>query len=146
MVAPRLIGQALKGEPITVYGTGDQSRCFCSVSDVVTAIIHLMNHPDCVGQIFNIGSTEEITIADLAKKVKKITGSKSEIVKIPYDEAYEFGFEDMARRVPDTRKIQEFIGWKPTMNLADTLKAIVDYLTEKQVPYSNREKKMAIGV
>lgn len=142
MVAPRLIGQALKGEPITVYGTGDQSRCFCSVNDVVTAVILLMNHSDCIGQIFNIGSTEEITIADLAKKVKKITGSKSEIIKIPYDEAYEFGFEDMARRVPDTRKVQKFIGWKPTVSLDDMLRAIAEHLLDQKAPY---KKTAAMG-
>lgn len=135
MVAPRLIGQALQDQAITVYGDGTQSRCFCSVSDVVQALIQLMNHPDCVGQIFNVGSTEEITIADLAKKVKMITGSKSEIVKIPYDEAYEFGFEDMARRVPDIRKIQKFIGWKSVVKLDDILRVIADFLIGQQTPY-----------
>lgn len=145
MVAPRLVGQALRNESITVYGDGNQSRCFCSVTDVVRALMQVMNHPDCVGQIFNIGSTDEITIADLAKKVKKITESKSELIYIPYDQAYEFGFEDMARRVPDTKKIQKVIGWEPMLKLEDTLKAIADYLIEQQTSYKTLKRTAAAG-
>ena len=106
MVIPTFVRQALAGRPITVYGNGKQTRCFGYVGDVVGALIKLMDHSDSVGQVFNIGSTEEISILQLAEKVKALTNSASEIVFVPYDEAYEEGFEDMPRRVPDTSKIQ----------------------------------------
>lgn len=129
MVVPRFIGQALKNETITVYGDGLQSRCFCHVSDIIAALIKLKDEPKAVGQIFNVGNDEEISILDLAKRVKKITGSKSEIKHIPYDEAYESGFEDMARRVPSTEKLNKLIGWTPKISLDELLYSIAEHLS-----------------
>ncbi len=128
MVVPRFVAQALKGEPITVYGDGRQSRCFTHVSDTVRAVILLADNPNAVGQVFNVGSSEEITILGLAQKVKKLLDSDSEIVFIPYDEAYEEGFEDMRRRVPDTTKIRNLTGWKTKYSLDDTILAVADYM------------------
>ena len=127
MVIPTFVKQALAGRPITVYGDGKQTRCFGYVGDVVGALIKLMDHPDSVGQVFNIGSTEEISIAQLAEKVKQLTDSTSEIVYVPYDEAYEEGFEDMPRRVPDTSKINNLVGFKPDMTLDGILKSVIDF-------------------
>ena len=127
MVIPTFVRQALAGRPITVYGDGKQTRCFGYVGDVVDALIKLMDHPDSVGQVFNIGSTEEISIVKLAEKVKQLTGSDSEIVLVPYDEAYEEGFEDMPRRVPDTSKINKLVGFKPEMTLDGILKSVIDF-------------------
>jgi UDP-glucose 4-epimerase len=132
MVVPRFVQAALNNQPIRVYGDGTQSRCFGYVGDVVNAIIALMNHPEAVGQIFNIGSDEEITIMDLAKKVKALTGSQSEIVKIPYEEAYEQGFEDMARRVPDLAKIRKLIGYAPKVKLEEIITRVRDYFVEQR--------------
>ena len=117
MVIPRFVGQALKNEDMTVYGTGKQSRCFLHVKDVIKTLIKLMNNKEAVGQVFNIGSQEEITIENLAKKVIEITKSKSKLVYIPYEKAYEEGFEDMQRRVPDTTKVKNLTGFKPTIDL-----------------------------
>jgi len=130
MVIPRFVTQALKGENMTVYGNGTQSRCFLHVKDVVGALIKLMNDRTAVGNVFNVGSQEEITIDDLAKKVIKITKSKSEIVYIPYDRAYEEGFEDMQRRVPDTTKARKAIGFKPTINLEGIIRGVMEYQKE----------------
>ncbi len=127
MVIPTFVRQALAGRPITVYGDGKQTRCFGYVGDVVGALIKLMDHPDSVGQVFNIGSTEEISIFALAQKVKKLTESKSEIVFMPYDEAYEEGFEDMPRRVPDTSKINQLVGFKPEMTLDGILQSVISF-------------------
>lgn len=127
MVIPTFVKQALAGRPITVYGNGKQSRCFCYVGDVVGALIKLMDRSDTVGEVFNIGSSHEITILDLAKRVKELTESESEIVFVPYDEAYEEGFEDMPRRVPDISKINRLIGFKPEMKLDGVLKSVIDY-------------------
>lgn len=127
MVIPTFVKQALAGRPITVYGDGNQTRCFGYVGDVVGALIKLMDHPDSIGQVFNIGSTEEISIAQLAEKVKQLTGSNSEIVYVPYDEAYEEGFEDMPRRVPDTSKINNLVGFKPDMTLDGILESVIDF-------------------
>ena len=127
MVIPTFVKQALAGRPITVYGDGKQTRCFGYVGDVVGALIKLMDHPDSVGQVFNIGSTEEISISQLAEKVKELTGSKSEIVFVPYDEAYEEGFEDMPRRVPDTSKINKLVGFKPEMKLDGILESVISF-------------------
>jgi UDP-glucose 4-epimerase len=124
MVVPRFIEAAMKDEPITVYGDGSQSRCFCHVSDVVGALIQLAQLPEAVGQIFNVGNEEEITILGLAEKVKQLTGSSSEIVKIPYGEAYEDGFEDMTRRVPDLGKIKAAIGYEPKIALDEMIRQI----------------------
>ncbi|MBU1912684.1 MAG: GDP-mannose 4,6-dehydratase, partial [Candidatus Omnitrophica bacterium] len=127
MVIPRFVNQALKNEDITVYGTGKQSRCFLHVKDVIKTLIKLMNSKDAVGQVFNIGSQEEITIENLAKKIIEITKSKSKLVYISYEKAYEEGFEDMQRRVPDTTKVKNLTGFKPTINLEGTIKSVVEY-------------------
>jgi len=127
MVIPTFVKQALAGRPITVYGNGKQTRCFGYVGDVVGALIKLMDTSESVGQVFNIGSTEEISIGKLAEKVKELTHSNSEIVFVPYDEAYEEGFEDMPRRVPDTSKINKLVGFKPEMNLDGILETVIDF-------------------
>src|SRR3954454_21388466 len=127
MVIPTFVKQALAGRPITVYGDGKQTRCFGYVGDVVGALVKLMDHPDAVGQVFNIGSNVEISIGELAERVKQITHSDSEIVFVPYDKAYEEGFEDMPRRVPDISKISEFVGFRPEMSLDGILESVVDY-------------------
>jgi UDP-glucose 4-epimerase len=127
MVVPRFVRQALAGEPITVYGDGEQSRCFTDVADVIGAVLKLSTHPEAVGQVFNIGSTEEVTIRGLAQKVVALTGSRSEIVYVPYEDAYAPGFEDMRRRVPDLNKISQLIGYAPRYDLADILKRVIDF-------------------
>ena len=127
MVVPRFVRMALRDEPISVYGDGQQSRCFGDVADVVGAIIKLADHPEAIGQVFNIGATEEITIEELANRVKQLTNSKSKIQFIPYDEAYAPGFEDMQRRVPSIAKIAGLIGYKPRYTLDDTLRRVIEY-------------------
>jgi len=127
MVIPRFVNQALKNEDMTVYGTGKQSRCFLHVKDVIKTLIKLMNNKNAVGQVFNIGSQEEISIEGLAKKVIKITKSKSKLVYISYEKAYEEGFEDMQRRVPDTAKVKNLVGFKPTIDLEGIIKSVVEY-------------------
>ena len=119
MVLPRFVGQALRGEPLTVYGDGRQTRCFCFVGDAVDAMIKLVEHPGAYGKVFNVGGNEEVAIADLAKRVIALTGSASDIAFVPYDDAYEDGFEDMERRVPDTTRVHELIGFQPTRTLDD---------------------------
>ncbi|MBA3765536.1 MAG: GDP-mannose 4,6-dehydratase [Acidobacteria bacterium] len=127
MVIPTFVKQALAGRPITVYGDGTQTRCFGYVGDVVGALIKLMDHEGAVGEVFNIGSNEEVSIIELANRIKELTKSESEIVMIPYDEAYEEGFEDMPRRVPDISKIGELVGFRPQMKLDGILKTVIDY-------------------
>ena len=127
MVIPTFVRQALAGRPITVYGSGKQSRCFCYVGDVVGALVKLMDAEDSVGEVFNIGSSQEISILDLAKRVKELTDSDSEIVFVPYDEAYEEGFEDMPRRIPDTSKVNKLVGFKPEKRLDEILQAVIDF-------------------
>lgn len=127
MVIPNFVKQALSGRPITVYGDGKQSRCFGYVGDVIGALINLMEHPEAVGQVFNIGSNEEVSILDLAQRVKALTNSESEIVFVPYDEAYEEGFEDMPRRIPDITKVNNLVGFRPTMPLDGILQSVIDY-------------------
>ena len=127
MVIPSFVKQALAGRPITVYGNGKQTRCFGYVGDVVGALIKLMDTTDSVGKVFNIGSTEEISILKLAEKVKELTHSNSEIVFVPYDEAYEEGFEDMPRRVPDISKIHQLVGFKAEMNLEGILQSVISF-------------------
>jgi UDP-glucose 4-epimerase len=127
MVVPSFVKQALAGTDITVYGDGTQSRCFGYVADVVDALIRLMNHRGSIGDVFNIGSTEEISILDLARRVKTLVGSPSAIVHVPYDEAYEAGFEDMPRRVPDVSKIDQLIGFRATTTLDDILHSVIDF-------------------
>lgn len=131
MVIPRFVRQALTGEALTVYGDGAQTRCFCDVRDVVEALVALAHHPEATGQVYNIGSTEEITIQALAKRVQTITGSDSPIVNIPYAEAYAPGFEDMQRRVPDITRLRNLIDWQPRRSLDETLRAVVAYERER---------------
>jgi UDP-glucose 4-epimerase len=125
MVVPRLVRQAVRGEPLTVFGSGEQTRCFCHVSDVVDALVRLLDHPGAVGQVFNVGSTEEVSIAELAERIASATGSSATVRRIPYEEAYESGFEDMLRRVPDIGRIRELVGWEPTRSLETILKEVV---------------------
>jgi UDP-glucose 4-epimerase len=127
MVVPRFVRQALRNEAITVYGDGRQTRCFADVADVTGAVFKLALHPDAVGQVFNIGAMEEITIQGLAERVIELSNSKSEIVFVPYDEAYAPGFEDMRRRVPSIERIQELIGYSPKYSLDDTLRRVIDF-------------------
>ena len=130
MVVPRFVRQALAGEPLTVYGDGQQTRSFCHVGDVVRAIIGLVDEPDATGDVFNVGSTEEVTIEALARRTVALARSSSEIVFVPYDEAYEAGFEDMRRRVPDITKIRSLIGWEPRVDLDGILDSVIAYERE----------------
>jgi UDP-glucose 4-epimerase len=132
MVIPTFVKQALAGRPLTVYGDGTQTRCFGYVKDVVGALVALMDREEAVGQVFNIGSTEEVSIMELARRVRELTGSKSEIVTVPYDEAYEEGFEDMPRRVPDTSKVAALTGFRPTMSLDGILQSVIEYYSGRQ--------------
>jgi UDP-glucose 4-epimerase len=134
MVIPRFVRQALRNEPIQVYGDGQQSRCFGDMLDVTGAISKLSEHPNAVGQVFNIGSTQEITILDLAKRVKELTESSSSIQFLLYEEAYAPGFEDMRRRVPSIEKVGHLIGYTPHYSLDDTLKRVISFEKEK-LPY-----------
>ncbi len=127
MVLPTFVRQALQRQPITVYGDGRQSRCFTHVADVVGALIRLSDHPGAVGQVFNVGSEELVSISELAALVKRMTNSPSEIRYIPYDEAYEEGFEDMERRVPDLRRIRALIDYRPTRSLRIIVQDVIDY-------------------
>ena len=126
MVVPRFVKQAISDEPITVYGSGKQSRCFCFVGDAIEALYDLSLRDDVFGKVYNVGSTEEISIENLAKLVKETAGSKSEIKLVPYEEAYAEGFEDMMRRVPDTSKIQATTGFKPKRSIAEIIKMMID--------------------
>ena len=139
MVVPNFVRQAMDGKPMTVFGDGKQSRCFCHVGDVVQALLKLVATPKAVGEVFNIGSTEEITIEGLAKLVKQRVKSNSEIRYIPYEQAYEEGFEDMLRRVPSIEKISKCIGWRATTPLDATIDSIAQYFEE-------RDKQLTSGV
>ena len=127
MVVPRFVSSALKNEPIEVYGSGEQIRCFCHVDDAVRALLLVMESEQAVGQVFNVGNHQQISIMDLAKKVIELTNSKSEIVKVPYAEAYPEGFEDMQRRVPDISKINMVLGWSPQIGLNQIVKDIASF-------------------
>jgi UDP-glucose 4-epimerase len=127
MVVPRFVKQALMEQPLTVYGTGKQRRCFTYVSDAVEGLISLARHPKAVGQVFNVGSNFEISIEDLAARIKELTGSGSEIKYIPYEDAYERGFEDMPRRLPDISKIEELTGYRPKVDLSEILRNVIDF-------------------
>ena len=127
MVVPSFVRQALSGQDITVFGDGTQSRCFTHVLDVVRMLIDLAEHPQAVGQVYNIGSNREIKIVELAQRVKELTESDSRIVMVPYDLAYEEGFEDMTRRVPDISKIRELLGYVPTTHLDEILTSVITY-------------------
>ncbi len=124
MVVPNFVRQALANEPITVHGDGKQTRCFCHVGDVVGALITLVERPEALGQVFNIGSDNEITIRTLAEQVKAVLGSKSDIVLVPYGDVYEEGFEDMRRRAPDISKIRDLIGFEPKLDLATIIRDV----------------------
>ncbi len=139
MVVPNFVRQAMAGKPITVFGDGKQSRCFCHVGDVVQALLKLVATPKAVGEVFNIGSTEEISIEGLAKLVKQRVKSNSEIRYIPYEQAYEEGFEDMLRRVPSVDKISKCIGWRASTPLDATIDSIARYFEE-------RDKQVTAGV
>ena len=132
MVIPRFVTQALKEEPLTVYGDGDQSRCFCHVADVVRALTALMTGAEQWGEVFNVGSTQEVTMKQLAYLVRTLAESSSEVKLVPYEEAYEGGFEDMRRRVPDTTKIERAIGWQPENDLHAILHDVIE--SKRELP------------
>ena len=125
MVIPRFVGQAIKGEAITVYGDGQQTRCFCFVGDVVDAMLKIADHPEASGRAYNLGGTEEVSMEQLARRVIDVAGSDSKIRFVPYDEAYEEGFEDMQRRVPDTTRARELVGFTPTVGLDEIIAMVV---------------------
>ena len=127
MVVPRFVTAAIRNEPIQVYGSGDQIRCFCHVSDAIRALLLVIDSDEALGQVFNVGNNHQISIMNLAKKVIEIIGSKSEISKLPYSEAYPAGFEDMQRRVPDISKIKNALGWSPEIGLEQIIKDIADF-------------------
>ena len=125
MVIPSFVQQALAGRDITVFGDGSQRRCFMHVSDTIRALVGLAEHRDAVGEVYNVGSDEEVTILELAERIRKLVGSESRIVFIPYDEAYEEGFEDMMRRVPDTTKVRTLLGFRPAHTLDEILQSVI---------------------
>lgn len=127
MVVPRFVSSALSNDPLQVYGSGEQVRCFCHVSDAVKALIQVIDSDKAVGEVFNVGNNQQISIFELAKKVIQITGSKSVIKKLPYSEAYPEGFEDMQRRVPDISKIKNILGWSPEIGLDQTIRDIANF-------------------
>jgi UDP-glucose 4-epimerase len=127
MVIPRFVRAALRNEPLHVYGDGQQTRCFTYVGDVVSALVGLIEHPGAVGQIFNIGNPEEVSIGELAKRIIALSESRSQIRLVPYDEAYGAGFEDMLRRVPSIDKIHALTGYRPTLKLDDILRLVITY-------------------
>ena len=127
MVVPRFVTAALKNDPISVYGSGEQIRCFCHVDDAVDALLIVMASEKAIGQVFNVGNNQQISIEGLAQKIIEITGSKSKIIKVPYSQAYPEGFEDMQRRVPDISKIKNLLGWSPQKGLDQVIKDIVAF-------------------
>ena len=139
MVIPNLVTQALTGEPMTIFGDGQQSRCFTHVSDSVGAIIKIAEHRNANGEVYNIGSQEEITILELAQRIKRLTESDSPIVFIPYEQAYEEGFEDMRRRVPDLTKVNRLIGYRPSVGLDEILQSVIDDIRDRLEPQRTYE-------
>jgi UDP-glucose 4-epimerase len=127
MVIPRFVRQALAGQPLTVYGDGTQRRVFCHVRDVTRVLADLMEREDVYGEVFNIGGSEEVSIVELAEHVRNLTESESDVVMVPYDDAYEPGFEDMARRVPNTEKVRSRTGWKPRLSLQDVITDVIEH-------------------
>ncbi len=127
MVVPRFVSAAIKNDPLSVYGSGDQIRCFCHVTDAVKGLLLVMDSDKAIGQVFNVGNNSQISIMELAEKVIEITGSKSSIEKIAYEKAYPEGFEDMQRRVPDISKIKQVLGWEPEINLDQIIKDIAAF-------------------
>jgi len=138
MVIPNFVRQALTGQPITVFGDGTQRRSFTYVGDVVNGLIALVDCPRAVGQVFNIGNTEEIEIGQLAERIRTMTGSRSEIVRIPYEKAYEAGFEDMPRRVPNLSKIRAMVGYAPTIDLEEILRRVIEHEQKRSVSQETR--------
>jgi UDP-glucose 4-epimerase len=131
MVLPTFVRQALAGQPITVFGDGKQTRSFTYVGDVVDALMKLTNEPRAIGGVFNVGNTDEVSIRELAERVKTLSGSQSTIQYVPYDEAYEAGFEDMPRRVPDISKIRDLVGYQPKLELNDIIKTVIEHIRQK---------------
>jgi len=126
MVIPRFVSQALRNDPVTVYGTGEQTRCFCFVGDVVKGMVDLCNQPRAFGRVFNLGGSEEVSMKSLAEKIISAAGSSSRLEFIPYDVAYEEGFEDMQRRVPDTSRAHELVGFEPSVELDEIIRQVID--------------------
>ena len=126
MVIPRFVNQAVRGEAVTVYGDGSQTRCFCYVGDVVRALLSLMDEPEAYGKVFNVGGTQEISIAELAEKVIDLSRSESKVRYLTYEEAYEEGFEDMQRRVPDISRVRNLIGFEPTLSIDDIVRLVIE--------------------
>ena len=143
MVLPNFVRAALAGQPLTVFGDGKQSRCFCHVNDTVGALAKLIEHPQAVGEIFNVGSEEEISIGKLARLVKLMTRSASPIQYIPYDQAYEAGFEDMQRRVPDTSKVKNLVGFRTTHDTRQVVQSVIDYFSPAAKPRRTNKKSPA---
>jgi len=129
MVIPRFVAQALRHEPITVYGDGTQTRCFCYVGEIVRAFAALIDHPDAYGRVFNLGSDDEVSMSELAEIIREETNSRSKIRYVPYEDAYEEGFEDMARRVPDTTRARDLVGFQPTVGLRDIIRLVIEEQT-----------------
>jgi UDP-glucose 4-epimerase len=152
MVVPTFVKQALAGEPITVFGSGMQSRCFCHVDEIVNALISLVNEDKAIGEIINLGNTYPISIFELAQKIKEITGSTSEIVTVPYNYAYSRGFEDMEHRIPDISKARKLVGFNPQKSISDIIHDVVGYYEQqnmlsqekkiKQAPHYNQIRKV----
>ncbi len=138
MVVPRFVLQAMRGQPITVYGDGQQSRCFCDVADTVSALLGLALNDTAVGQVFNVGSSDEVTMHELADRVKMVTGSTSPILFVPYDQAYAPGFEDMRRRVPNTERIYSLLGWQPQIELNRTLQRVAKTVLSEELTPQDR--------
>ena len=126
MVVPRFVGQALRHQPLTIFGEGTQTRCFCHVSDVVGGLVALSEHPEAFGKVFNLGGAEEISIGDLAERIIELAGSDSEVEYIPYDAAYEEGFEDMVRRVPNVDRARQLVGFEPSVGLDDIIRSVIE--------------------
>ena len=126
MVVPRFVGQALRNEPLTLFGDGTQTRCFCHVSDVVKGLVSLSEHPEAFGRVFNLGGGEEVSIKELAERVIELAGSQSSLEFLPYDVAYEAGFEDMQRRVPDTERARQLVGFEPSTSLDDIVRSVIE--------------------
>ena len=126
MVVPRFVGQALRHQPLTIFGDGTQTRCFCHVSDVVGGLVALSEHPEAFGRVFNLGGAEEISIGDLAERIIELAGSDSEVEYIPYDAAYEEGFEDMVRRVPNVDRARQLVGFEPSVGLDDIIRSVIE--------------------
>ena len=126
MVIPRFVGQALRNEPITIFGDGNQTRCFCHVGDVVEGLVALSEHPEAFGRVFNLGGGEEVSIRELAERVIELAGSQSSLEFIPYDAAYEAGFEDMERRVPNTTRARQLVGFESSTSLDDIVRSVID--------------------